>query len=303
MRMKGLLSLVIVALSLNAAAQLLPQPSAPAGPQGPAAAPVQPPPPTPLGRMYAIHARGAVPEKLHVDEKLKPVAKLLSNLPFTSFDVISMHDNEMPWGQETLFPINAVYAMHVMPQALDEEQSITLRARVEMLQESGDYINALDTMAQAAPQQALLFRGMPLNSDELVIILLVGMPPDPNQSQDDSQQSEEQPPEQQEASKTEPNAEGETPENNEGEGEESREGEQEKAEEGEMMQQDPQSAGEGESNEEQAQSLDADEQEGEHPKGTENLEALLQSLEEIDKDEQVKERNRRDSIDFNGDWW
>lgn len=48
---------------------------------------------------------------------------------------------------------------------------------------------------------------------------------------------------------------------------------------------------------------ETDEGEGESPKGVENLDALLESLDDIDRREQVEELKRRDRIDFKGDWW
>jgi hypothetical protein len=264
-------------------------------PQGmPAPQATQGPPPNPIVSMFAIYAHGAVPEQPYMDETLKPMASALSKLPFTSYEAVSILENEAPWGQETRFTVNAKYNVNVTPTGQDEQGAIQLGVRIEMLQEDGTYLDALKAQALAAQNGALLFRGMPLNQGELVVVLLVGMPPDPNQQQGDSQQQEqnegEQEQQQQEQNQNKENegdGEGEEQQqqNNEGEGE--GEGENQQQNQQQEMNQADESEGEGEGEKE----------------GMENLDALLESLEDTDKREQKEERNQRDRIDFKGDWW
>jgi len=245
-------------------------------PQAPV--PNQAPPPPPLGRMYAMRASGAVPLKLNLDEKLKPVAAALETLPFTTYESISISENPLPWGQETLFPINALYAMHVTALAPESDGAIALRTRVEMLQ-GETFVNAIKADAHAVPNQALLFRGMPLGEDELVLVLLVSTP--------SNQQNEGGPSEEDSSPSEGEQAEGETaqpePDSQEEKNTETQEGENADAQQPEASEQ--------------------DEGETEAPEGVQNLEALLESLDDIDRREQVEERNRRDRIDFKGDWW
>ncbi len=241
-------------------------------------APDQAPPPPPLGRMYAMRASGAVPLKLNLDEKLKPVAAALETLPFTTYESISINENPLPWSQETLFPINALYAMHVTALAPEADGAIALRTRVEMLQ-GETFVNAIKADAHAVPNQALLFRGMPLGEDELVLVLLVSTP--------SNQQNEGGPSEEDSSPSEGEQAEGETaqpePDSQEEKNTETQEGENADAQQPEASEQ--------------------DEGETEAPEGVQNLEALLESLDDIDRREQVEERNRRDRIDFKGDWW
>ena len=164
-----------------------------------AALPDQAPPQPPVGRMYAMRASGAVPQQAHLDDALKPVAPMLKSLPFTSYEKVSIEDNVLPWGQETLFPINALYAMHVTPLAQEEDGAIALRSRVEMLQ-GEDYVNALDTVAHAVQNQALLFRGMPLGRDELVIVLLISLPSEQGEQGEASKEDMPEPGEQEQES-------------------------------------------------------------------------------------------------------
>lgn len=254
-----------------------------AQPRMPSSTPVtqQQPPAAPIARMYAMKASGKVPQKLHIDETIKPVAKILEPLPFTTYESLAVTSQEIPWGQEVLFPINALYAFHATALSQQEDGTIALRARVEML-EGQSYVNALDTLAQAVPNHALLFRGMPLGQGELVIVLLVAMPSEQGeqrQSNEEESQNEQEQKDQKTANEQQsPQSEGETPP----EQHEQKEDSQEIKDRGE----DKPEVGE-----------------GEEPERKENLDALLQSLEETDRREQMEERNRRDRIDFKGDWW
>lgn len=275
-------------LTYAAAACLLalsawPQPMLPvAPPQGQAAAPqAQTPPPPPLGKVYAMRASGAVPQSPYMDEKLKDIAPVLEPLPFTSYEAISVVENALPWGRETLFPVNAVYAMHVTAQPQEPDGAIPLRARVEMLQ-GENYVNALDTTAKAAQNQALLFRGMPLSQGELVIVLLIALPRNEDSKSDSSQENQQQ---------------------SEGEGE-NQEQQNPDADSGNEGEQNRQEASGAEQEQQETQSgTEEGEGEGEKPEGVQNLDALLESLDDIDRREQVEERNKRDRIDFKGDWW
>lgn len=255
----------------------------PTGAMPPGMMPQQQEMPTPLGRLFAVHASGGVPQKLKIDKKLKALKPLFSALPYTSYEALAIHDRELPWGEETLFPVNALYAMKVTPLGPTEDNAIALQARVELLQ-NGEYVNALDTLAEAHMNQALLFRGLPLGGDELLLVLVVTMPSDDQQDQQQKEEDQEDPSEQEE----------EQDQNQDQEDASEQEGEEE--EDAEPMPQEGEEDG-----------LDPSEQdavEEEAPEeSNENLEALLQSLEETDKREQVEERNKRSSVDIKGNWW
>ncbi|HPX86873.1 MAG TPA: hypothetical protein PKZ59_09330, partial [Candidatus Hydrogenedentes bacterium] len=139
-------------------------------------------PPVVSGRLYAVHASGGIPQKLKIDKRLKSLKPLFSSLPFTSYEAVAVHDKELPWGEETLFPVNAVYTLKVMPLSMSQEGAVGLQARVEMLQD-GTYVNALNTLAEAHMNQALLFRGLPAGADELLLVFIVTMPSDDQNQQ------------------------------------------------------------------------------------------------------------------------
>lgn len=230
-------------------------------------------PPAPIAQMYALYAHGAVPEKPHMDDRAKPIASLLEDLPFTSYELVALEERELPWGEETLFPISALYSMYISALPSDEEGLMEVLARVEMLQDNGDYARALDTRALAAARQALLFRGMPLHRGELVIVLLLAMPGDDNgdgtPDEDDSDQPEETP-------------------------------EQDEDEDPDADQQDTAAQEQDTDDTDETDRTDVDET---MPEDIESLEALLESLEDIDRQEQREELRRRDRIDIKGDWW
>ncbi len=235
-------------------------------------------PPAPIARMYALYAHGAVPEQPHIDEEAKSLAPVLKKLPFTSYEAISILEQEVPWAEPTLFPINALYAMQVTPYPSEEDGFVQIHARVEMLQDDGQYVNALDTRAYAADREALLFRGMPLHRGELVIVLIVAMPSDNGQDGAPQEDDSEQPEDEQEQ-------------------------EQEQSEEPEDSDDDDSASEEERDDTADTREEEASETEEEPADDLESLEALLESLEDIDRQEQKEELKQRDRIDFKGDWW
>ncbi len=259
------------------AASAMAQPMLPAPSAAQTAPDAQAMPSAPVARMYAVHARGAIPEEIDIDNQLQPIAPLLRELPFTSFKSIAVHDKEMPWGTETLFPINAVYSMFTTPLSLNEEGMISLQAHIEMLQADGSFVKALDTVAAAAQNEALMFRGMPLGADELVVVLLVALP---SEESCDSDSSNDEDAEQSETDEAQPEP---------GDQDESQQNEDEEDETDAAREEDTE--------------LEDDQDEEGETEGVENIDALLQSLEDIDRREQREERNQRDRIDFKGDWW
>lgn len=263
MKWRHLLTILLISSSAAPGQMALPAPTA----QMPQTA--QAPPPAPIAHMYAIYAHGAVPEQPYVDKNLKPVAEALKKLPFTAYEAISILDQEAPWGKETKLAVNAKYMVNVTPTSQDEEGTIGLQVRIEMLQGNGEYVNALDTHASAAERKALLFRGMPINNGELVVVLFLVIPSDDNEDGDNSEDQDQDQEEQEDQ-------------------EEKQDSEEEKENDDSESQQEEQAEKEGEE---------------EEPDGLENLDALLESLEDTDKREQAEERNQRNRIDFKGEWW
>lgn len=256
-------------------AQLLPQ-GVPGTPQ----AAQQPPQPVAL-RMHAVLGVNPPVAPPPQDESLKDVANLLAPMGFSGVEKINIVDRELMEGQEARFPINAIYSLVVARLPQEQQDTASLDIRLEML--SGDKIvNALSARAQARAGDTLVFRGVPLQPGELVVLL--SRPSEGSPSKGESEPNEEQKQEKEE--QQQPSKE---------ESEQQEEEKEQKPEEGdsaENQQQDQQ---------EQQQQEETGNEEEKHDDAS--LQSLLESLEEIDRREQKEIRNIRDRIDFKGGWW
>ncbi len=244
------------------AAAALAQPWRAPEPQAPGQAQAQ----TPKFRaaaVYCSNGAGGVPESL---ENLKP---LLEKLPYDTFEEVARRDFDTPPGQETKVPLNGIYTLFLTAGAAQpQQQALPIEARVEMLEGDG-FIDALRAQGKAAPQQALLFRGLPMDAGELAIVLML-LPPDNGDGQSQQQKQDQQEQQQQQ------------------------EQEQEEKQEQQEQQQEQQQQ------QAQAQQEEAEEEE---QKDLQNVEAILQSLEEQDRREQHDAHNERRDVQMRGGWW
>lgn len=233
--------------------------------------------------MYAMLAKkGDASGKYGLDETLKPVESVLNSLKgYASFEKINVSDQELAQGAETRFPINGAYTMLVVPAGDDGKGSARLGVRIQLL-DNGNLINAIETEANSRPGEALVFQGMPLSPGELVVVLVRGSEPGQQggEGQDNQEQQQQQQQEQQE--------------------QQSRQEEQKEKEKGEEKEAEKQEAAKAE--EKPAQEDKGVEKEQEK-QDQNNFEAILESLEEMDRREQKDVHYNRNSIDFNGDWW
>jgi len=311
---------LIAACLIAAAALAQPAVTLPEPPPAPAAAPQAE---EPLNvSLFAIKASAEGRDKPSIPEELKPIAKALAKLtPNDTFEIISVETRPGPFGQEVQLPINGLYTGHVTlnetrQASSGEGEVVDFNARIEMLRGS-DFINALSTRGEAVFNQALIFRGLELGQDELVVVIQVA-PPDSDQSnqgesgdesseeeQEQEDQKEKDPNQQDDAKpqdlKNEPQ-EPQDPQDPEEKNEDPSEGELppelKPEDEGEQEPQDP----DGES-EEQQSAADKQEGEAEEPKDMQTLEAMLENLEELDRNEQRNAHYRRTQVKVRGDWW
>ncbi len=258
--------------------------------QGPAGGPLAlPPAPNGAGagqeplkfKMYALLGQKKANATAALDADLKPLESVLKSLPYTDYSRISIDERETPDGVDTQFPINPVYSLVAHPTGTDEQGAAKLDIHVDLMQD-GKLIKALTAQATAKPGDALLLRGMPLPPGELVIVLQR----DPgkqdskdgksDQDQDKKDQQEQQKPDQKSESKDKDSE---------------KKQEQKKDEEKK------------DAKEDQADKKEDQEKADDDKKESKNLESILQSLEDVDRKEQSEVRNKRDRIDFKGDWW
>ena len=231
----------------------------------------------PLVRMTAVQAKSEGRDKPEIPDNLKGVRGVLKSLSADTFALIAEQEREAPLGEETLVPINGVYSLYVTPNRASAQEPMKIQARIEMLEGDG-YRNALVTEAQAQPGKALVFRGLPLNVGELVVIMQLAQDGDGESQQSQSDQNEAQ--EEQEQEKQEQ-------QQGEGERQEGEEQQQQQQKEAQEATQEGESTVEGE----------------EELEDMETIEAILQTLEEQDRREQEEMQNRRTRIRMDGGWW
>lgn len=267
---------------------------------------------------------------LFFDEELRPMKKVLQTLqPNDTFEIIASEKKTIPMGEETRFTVNGIYTAYVTPKGVREApegggQLYDLETRIEMLN-GNDYIDALRARGEAAPQQALALRGMDLDVGELIVLVVVAPdsqnqgPQGDEQSQSNEEQQEEQTPEEQQAKQNELKSEQQQQQDEEQkkEQEEQKEAEGDGEGGGEAPQLAQQGEGEGEGSKEAESSEgeqpsevaqagteeNEDEAKDGQPKDMQTIDAILQNLEEKDRQEQRNARYRRSRVVINGDWW
>jgi hypothetical protein len=228
-------------------------------------------------RMAAVQASSEGRQERQIAPELAGLKSLLDRLPFDTFTRVAEEEREIPQGQETKIPITGDLSLAVTSKGRAETGEVELDARIEMMQ-NGAPVNALLTSGRAAPGKALVFRGLKRNGGELVVIMTLvqdnqgqDQSQQPQQDQPQDQQEQKQPPEQPE----EPSQEGEPPP------------EQNEEQQQQQAQEDQQSEA----------------QQDNTPKDMHEIEAILKSLEEMDRREQPKVRNQRDRVYVPQDWW
>lgn len=242
-------------------------------------------------KMYALLGQKTANDAVAPAGEMKAIEGVLKALPYSSYEKISVDERETPEGAETQFTINPIYTLVVQPTGTDAQGAAKLDIHVDWMQD-GKLIKALTAQATAKPGDALLLRGMPLPPGELVIVLQRDAGDQKSQGgqndQDEQKQDQqEQQKSDQEDSQSKKDDSEKKPE--EKQGEEKKDDKETKADKDKDKQ-------------EQGSPEDAKKDTAEK-KDTNNLESILQSLEDVDRKEQAEVRNKRDRIDFKGDWW
>lgn len=215
-----------------------------------------------------------------IDAEIKALEKSFENLPYDTFSLEAARAFDAPHGGPTTIPLNDAYALEVTPHERQESGEVTLDTRIMSL--AGDKpVAALITKAKAAPGKALVFRGLPLDTGELIVIMRLAQQDGDQGGQSSS--SDEQ--EQSEAQEQEQQAQ-----------EQDAEQEQEEEQQQDGEQETPPDAGEAETKSMADEEAPAD-------KESQDLEALLQSLEEQDGRERRELLNRQDWMEMRKDWW
>ena len=281
--------------------------------QGPSGGPLAAPPASDANgstqeqlkfKMYALLGQKKSAATTTLDEAMKPIEGALKGLPYTNYEKITVEERETSEGTDMQFPINAVYSLVVRPNGDDGQGAAKLDIHVDLMQD-GKLIKALTAQAAAKPGDALLLRGMPLPPGELVIVLQrdagdqksQGGQSDKDQQEQDQQQQQQQSDQDKESKKDDSEKKLDESKKDKKKEDEKKDKKEVKAEKKEDKDQDKQ---------EQAQEQPSSEDEKKdsaEKKDAKNLESILKSLEDVDRKEQSEVRNKRDRIDFKGDWW
>jgi len=276
---RGFTAICCVLVLLGAGAAFA---QAPGLPPGPGMTTPTPLPPEQV-RMVAVEGLDTGAPSLTVANNLRGLRSLLQRLGPDTFTEVAQREAEAAYGVETILPINSRYRLAVRPVQPTEAGGVRFTARVEQRGESGT-LNAITTEGEAVHGQALVFRGLDgPNGGELVLIMSFIRPENDEQSQSESSESEES------DGDDEPESDASTPEEDEGESPDPEEPETPEDEEEEP------------SDADELEPLDGDDEQ--EPREFDNLEAILESLEEMDNREQAEMRNRRTGVPIRGDWW
>lgn len=247
-------------------------------------APPQPPPGYDLSdndkdtvRVVAIQAAKQDPANAGMDDTLKPFRKILQSMTeFNTFRLISDATAQVTRGQESEIPLDARYAMHVVTGTGSDHQKRNLAARITL----DGSVDALRAQGVAEPGKTIVFRGMDHPPGELVVLLQIVPPNDGNQNEGQRQKQQDQ------------------QQQNANENKQDQQPQHEGEEQNPQRQQEQQQAKPAEEEGEQEKAA------AEPQKDAPNLEALLQSLEEIDRREQQNMLNANKRFPkIHGDWW
>lgn len=298
---------VLVALAQPAPAVPPAPPSAtepPPSTTAPQAAAEAAPPPPPRVQMLAIQATKEGRAEPFFDEALKELEEPLRQLPFDTFKQIASEQKECPLNQEATFNVDDAFRVVVRTAELPappaqpgappaqpapapgaagatpQPQALMVHGRVEM-KEGDSYLNALSADAILPANQFLMFRGIPRENGELLALIT------PSMGQQQQQQQEQQQQEQDEQDQQEQQQDQEQKQD------------EEKQQEGQTQPDKPKS----EENQEQEQQMSEAKEDEDKPKDMQNIEAILQSLEELDEQEQHKLREVPNVREVQGAWW
>ncbi len=250
-------------------------------------------------KMYALLGQKNANATAALDGDLTPIESVLKALPYTDYTRISVDERETPEGVETQFPINPVYTLAVQANGKDAQGAEKLDIHVDLMQD-GKLIKALTAQAAAKPGDALLLRGMPLTPGELVIVLqrAAGDQSSQDGQSDQDQQKQDQQDQQKSDKDSESKKDDSDKKQDEKKNEEKNQDEKKDKKDAKADKKDDQEK----DKQEQPAPEDA-KKDSADKKDSKNLESILQSLEDVDRKEQAEVRNKRDRIDFKGDWW
>lgn len=249
-------------------------------------------------QVIAVEGKDTGGQTLAIDESIKGMKVLLERLGHDTFTEVNRAEAQAPYGEETAVAVGAGYSLRAMPISKDEQNAVQLR--LEVVRQS-DGVAAISGEGKAVRNKPLVFRGLqgPTGGELTLVVNLVSNQQGQQNQSDQQEQQDQKPEDQQNQSgpKSESEEQPQPDEQQDQQQELSEQEQKEKPEQGEGEQQ------EGENQTQMAELSEGEESDEEQAEKMENVDALLQSLEEIDKREQQQAHNQRGRVTLQGDWW
>ena len=230
-----------------------------------------PMPPDPLLVRVAVvlgSDEGASPTQ-YFDETAEGLAPLVSHLPYGRYRTLLQTDVETSVGQHVSVPLQDGHGLYVFPSERTPEGLVRTEAQVMRTLPDGGAVRAIDVTALLPPNGVLRLEGVRVGDGELIVVVALAQP--------DDGQGQPQP--------------SDSPDEDEAEQDQEQE-----------QRQDPADAPEPEDNGEEAPRTQPEDQMS--AEEMQNLEAILQSLEEMDEREIRDTVNSRNELGMRGrEWW
>ncbi len=278
-----------------AAAALLGQ-AAPPALQSPGAGPGMPPnaPATERVHWYALATNARAQQVPALDAAREPLVPVLSALAGEGYSVVAEDTLEVDHGSGTQENIAGDYELRLAVAPGVSQQNVALRT--QLVEANASAREALLAEGEVPRGKPLVVRGLPRAGGELALVMLLEQPDSPprqdQQSQDpqnnDQQEQDERNPDQQ------PQDRGDEQEQQPQPGDQ----DEQQGEQDAMQQENPANR----ADENQDNPNAPLEESTAPPQDLQNIEALLQSLEEVDKQQQRAQQRRR-ILPQRGDWW
>jgi hypothetical protein len=284
----------LVALSLA-------QPMAPGGPMD------QPPVIAEATAVRATYEEGA---SLTFDDELSGLKPVFEDMEdYNTFTLEGQDSTELAQETEVSLRLNTLYKLYItqlqmaMPPSQGAPARVVFDARVG-LRQGGQEVNALSGRGEAPVGQTVIFQDLPMGKDKLIVLVRFRQ----DQEGDSSDQSQQQQQQQQQQNEDESDSQQNQEQQQQQSGQQDQESDQEEEQEEQDQQQQQQSGDQGEDQQDQQPQPTQPESDGENAKDPQhgeatNIEALLESLEEVDRREQELEQQSRLPSRIKGEWW
>jgi hypothetical protein len=269
---------LLIGLLLALSAQL---PQAPATPGAAPSAGTQAPT---ILKVIALVGSGEGQAAQQIPVELQPMQALLKELPFGRFRVEHQQEIPIEVGAAAVVSINPTYTLTLLPEEETEDNQYVVDLKIA----TPDGVSALTARGKIPVQKPVVMRGLDAEDGELIVAMILTREGGGQGQNEEKDEGEEQEDEEQQKQEQEPDP-----------------GEQEPQDPQDQKQEPQPDQGEQQDQQQQEQSdqqQDPQEQPQEAHK-PENIEAILQHLEQMDRREQRELIQQKDARKILGEWW